>query len=373
MSGPDSRASAPVHVHGRAETTGILLVNLGTPDAPTPAALRRYLAEFLWDRRVVEIPRPLWWLILHGIILRTRPAKSAAKYATVWTPEGSPLLAIGRRQQAGLQARLAAGDHGPLQVALGMRYGQPSIATALAELRAAGCTRLLVLPLYPQYSAATTATAFDALAAELARWRRLPELRCVMQYHDEPAWVEAVAASLDQHAAAHGGLAERVLFSFHGLPKRNLALGDPYHCQCLKSARLIAGRLGLADDRWAVAFQSRFGRAEWLRPYTSETLQQWARTGVRSVDVICPGFAADCLETLEEIAIENRLLFEQAGGERLRYVPALNDAPAHLDALAQLVRRHCSGWPGFAGGPAPHAAAELAASRERALACGADD
>ncbi|HNO60482.1 MAG TPA: ferrochelatase, partial [Plasticicumulans sp.] len=195
MSGPDSRASAPVHVHGRAETTGILLVNLGTPDAPTPTALRRYLAEFLWDRRVVEIPRPLWWLILHGIILRTRPAKSAAKYATVWTPEGSPLLAIGRRQQAGLQARLAAGDHGPLQVALGMRYGQPSIATALAELRAAGCTRLLVLPLYPQYSAATTATAFDALAAELARWRRLPELRCVMQYHDEPAWVDARVTS----------------------------------------------------------------------------------------------------------------------------------------------------------------------------------
>lgn len=365
MSGPD------LHTHGRPAATGILLVNLGTPDAPTAAALRRYLAEFLSDRRVVEIPRLLWWPILHGIILRTRPAKSAAKYATIWTPEGSPLLAIGRRQQAGLQARLTG--HGPVHVALGMRYGRPSIAAALGELRAAGCERLLVLPLYPQYSAATTATALDALAAEFARWRRLPELRCVMQYHDEPAWIDALAASIDAHATAHGGLAERVLFSFHGLPKRNLALGDPYHCQCLKSARLVAERLGLADGRWAVAFQSRFGRAEWLKPYTSATLQQWAGAGVRSVDVICPGFAADCLETLEEIAIENRLLFEQAGGGTLRYVPALNDAPAHLDALAALIRRHCSGWPGFDGGPEPETAEALAATRVRALALGAGD
>lgn len=362
---------APAHVHGRASATGVLLVNLGTPDAPTPAALRRYLAEFLWDRRVVEIPRAVWWAILHGIILRVRPAKSAAKYAAVWTPDGSPLLAIGRRQQAGVQARLGDGAHGPVHVALGMRYGQPSIAAALRELRAAGCERLLVLPLYPQYSAATTATAFDAIAAELAHWRRLPELRCVMQYHDDPDWLDAVAASLRAHAERHGGYAERVLFSFHGLPKRNLALGDPYHCQCLKSARLVAERLGLADGHWAVSFQSRFGRAEWLQPYTSTTLTAWARAGTQTVDVVCPGFAADCLETLEEIAIENRALFEAAGGHELRYVPALNDAPAHLDALAGLIRRQCSGWPGFAHGPAAPDAAALAATHARACALGA--
>lgn len=362
-----SHAPAAAHVHGRRSITGILLTNLGTPDAPTPAALRRYLAEFLWDRRVVELPRALWWLILHGIIPRTRPARSARKYATVWTTEGSPLLATGQRQRAALQDLLHARELGSVKVALGMRYGQPSIATALRELREAGCNRLLVLPLYPQYSAATTASTFDAVAAELGRWRWLPELRFITHYHDDPHWVEAVAASI-RHAWQDAE-PQRLLFSFHGLPERNLLAGDPYFCECHKSARLIAERLALPDERWAVAFQSRFGRAEWLKPYTSATLQQWAQSGVKSVDVICPGFAADCLETLEEIAIENRDLFLAAGGETFRYLPALNAAPGHIAALATLVERHITGW----SNPDTINDESLAASRTRALALGASD
>ncbi len=355
--------------HGSAPGAGVLLVNLGTPDAPTPAALRRYLGEFLWDRRVVEIPRPLWWLILHGWVLRTRPAKSAAKYAEVWTEAGSPLLAIAGRQRAAIAARLEALCPGPVAVALGMRYGEPSIGCALRALRDAGAERVLVLPLYPQYSASTTASAFDAIAAELGRWRWLPELRFVNQYHDDAGYLGALAASLEA-AWREQPPGEKLLFSFHGLPKRNLLAGDPYHCQCHKTARLLAERLGLSAERWAVAFQSRFGRAEWLKPYTSETLADWARRGVRSVDVVCPGFSADCLETLEEIAGENRALFIATGGERFRYVPALNDAHAHIEALLALVRRHAAGWPEFDATAVPP---ERASGRARALAFGAAD
>ncbi|MFO1371589.1 MAG: ferrochelatase [Candidatus Competibacteraceae bacterium] len=358
--------------HDQPACTGILLTNLGTPDAPTSEALRRYLAEFLWDSRVVELPRLLWWLILHGFILRIRPAQSARKYRAIWTPAGSPLQVIARRQAAAIAAALAERSLGPVQVAVGMRYGNPSIKAALAELQTAGARRLLVLPLYPQYSAATVASTFDAVVAELRRWRWLPELRLVTHYHDDPGYLEALADSIRTVRAAQPG--ERLLFSFHGLPKRNLLAGDPYHCQCQKTARLVAERLGLQPAQWAVAFQSRFGRAEWLQPYTSALLAEWAQSGVKSVDVVCPGFAADCLETLEEIAIENRQVFLAGGGVYYRYIPALNDQPAHIAALVKLIERHASGWPEFSPDFDPNAvAAARVASRERALAMGAAD
>lgn len=362
--------SAPPFRHDQPACTGILLTNLGTPDAPTAAALRRYLAEFLWDRRVVEIPRPLWWLILHGIILRTRPARSAHKYQAIWTADGSPLLAISRRQAAAVAATWANEGDAAVRVALGMRYGNPSLASALNELRAAGAQRLLVLPLYPHYSATTTASTFDAIAAELRRWRWLPELRFITHYHDDPGYLAALAAHIAH--ARRPQASERLLFSFHGLPKRNLLAGDPYYCQCQKTARLIAERLGLMPEQWAVAFQSRFGRAEWLQPYTRTLLLDWARAGIRSVDVVCPGFAADCLETLEEIALDHRRIFLDAGGQHYRYLPALNDSPEHIAALVGLIERHTAGWPELGSDPDPEAiAAEGAARCHRAKALGA--
>ncbi len=362
--------SLATFVHDQPDCAGILLANLGTPAAPTPAAVRHYLAEFLWDSRVVEIPRLLWWLILHGAILRFRPAQSARKYQMIWTSEGSPLFAISRRQTIAVAARLAERYPGPVRVALGMRYGHPSIASALAELRAAGVRRLLVFPLYPQYSAATVASTFDAVAAELRTWRWLPELRLITHYHDDSGYLDALADSIRIARTAQPG--ERLLFSFHGLPRRNLLAGDPYYCQCQKTARLVAERLGLHASEWALSFQSRFGRAEWLKPYTSVLLTNWAKAGVKSVDVICPGFAADCLETLEEIALENRQIFLDAGGERYRYLPALNDAPAHIDVLADLISRHTMGWPEFsADAEAATIRAECTARRDRALALGA--
>lgn len=363
----------PGYRHGRLPATGVLLVNLGTPDAPTAAAVRRYLAEFLWDRRVVELARPLWWLILHGVILRVRPARVARNYAAVWTDDGSPLLSISRRQAALLQERLARRCPGPVKVALGMRYGNPSIPAALEELRAAGVERLLVLPLYPQYSATTTATTVDRVAEVMRNWRWLPELRFITHYHDDPAYIEALAASL-RAAWEQRAPGERLLFSFHGIPERYHRHGDPYPCQCRKSARLVAERLGLPDDAWSVAFQSRFGRDPWVKPYTDATLREWARAGVKRVDVVSPGFAADCLETLEELAVENRDLFLGAGGGEYSYIRALNDDPLHMDLLESLVLRHASGWPETA--PAWDAAtadAECDASRERALAAGAPD
>lgn len=357
--------------HGQEPATGILLANLGTPDAPTPKALRRYLGEFLWDPRVIEIPRPLWWLILHGIILRVRPAQSARKYRKIWTEQGAPLLTISRRQAQAVALRLEQACDGPVRVALGMRYGNPSIACALRELRDAGIRRLLVLPLYPQYSAATTASAFDAVSRELSTWRWVPELRMIGSYHDDPGYIQALTRTVLDAWALHGQ-ADRLLFSFHGLPSRNLLAGDPYHCLCHKTARLVAESLGLELHRWAVSFQSRFGRAEWLKPYTSELLTEWGRAGVKSVQVICPGFAADCLETLEEIAMENRNCFLQAGGERFHYIPALNDQPRHIQALVELILAHGNGWPEIQSDSDPvEAARERRISRERALAMGA--
>lgn len=332
------------YAHDSAPCLGVLVTNLGTPDAPTPSALRRYLGEFLADPRVVEFPRALWWLILHGIILRVRPRRAAHAYQSIWTEAGSPLLAHAREQTAALQAALSARLPGPVHVALAMRYGQPAIAEGLDALRRAGARRVLMLPLYPQYSASTTASTFDAVADELKTWRWIPELRMVTHYHDEPAYITALAESIRRYRAQHG-TGNKLLFSFHGLPKRYLLEGDPYHCQCHKTARLVASALDLDTDEWQVVFQSRFGREEWLKPYADHTLRSLGEAGLSRVDVVCPGFSADCLETLEEMAVQNRTLFLDAGGQDYHYIPALNAEPDHIAMLAGLVERHVQGWP----------------------------
>ena len=360
------RAEPPYH-HGQSDRTAVVLVNLGTPDAPTASALRRYLAEFLSDARVVEIPRLAWLPILHGIILRTRPARSAAKYASVWMPEGSPLAVWTQRQATALAQALSDAGHG-LLVRHAMRYGQPSVASVLDGLRAEGATRVLVLPLYPQYAAATTASVGDAVMRWAQQARRQPELRFVGEYHDDPGYIEALARQLRKHWQAHGR-AQKLVLSFHGLPERSLLLGDPYHCQCHVTARLLAQALGLAPEEMRVTFQSRFGRAKWLQPYTEPTLRELASQGIKSVDVMCPGFVADCLETLEEIALEARQAFLDAGGERFSYVACLNDDADFIQALAALALRHLQGWPTTL--PADDAARRT--QRERALNMGARD
>lgn len=319
------------------QAAAVLLVNLGTPEAPTPAALRRYLREFLSDPRVVEIPRLVWWPILYGVILPTRSRRSAAKYASIWTEDGSPLLLWTQRQAAALESDLG------LPVRYAMRYGEPAVAGVLDRMLADGATRILVLPMYPQYAAATTASVFDAVAQWGLRTRALPELRFVRDYHDDPDYIAALARRVREHWAEHGR-GERLLMSFHGIPARAIALGDPYERQCRRSAELLAAALGLDPARWLLSFQSRLGRAQWLEPYTEPTLRQLARDGVKSVDAICPGFAADNLETLEEIDMENREAFLESGGQVFRYIPALNDHPAGIGALAALARRHLSGW-----------------------------
>ncbi len=321
--------------------TGILLTNLGTPDAPTTKAVRSYLKEFLWDPRVVEQPRWLWWLVLNGVILNVRPAKSAAAYRKVWTTEGSPLLAISKKQRDKLDHSLsdAFGDH--VHVELAMRYGNPSIKAGLEALREKNCQKIIVLPLYPQYSATTTASTFDAVANVLKTWRRVPELHVIDSYHDHPAYIEALNQSVRQYWQQHGE-PERLLMSYHGIPERYFKNGDPYPCHCKKTARLLREQLSLDEERAQVAFQSRFGREPWMQPYTDATLKQWGQDGVKSVDVICPGFSADCLETIEEVAMENRDYFLEAGGHQYRYIPALNDDDAHINALSQIVSPHLS-------------------------------
>ncbi len=439
----------PPFSHGQAPVTGILLCNLGTPDAPTTPAVRRYLREFLSDPRVVEIPRAVWLPLLHGIILPLRSSRSAAKYATIWSAEGSPLKVHTERQALGLQARLAARGH-RVVVRYAMRYGNPSIASQMDALRAEGAQRVLVLTAYPQYSGTTTASVVDAVNQWVTRARQLPELRFVNRYHDDPAYINALAARISAYWQEHGrpdqlvmsfhGVPERTLklgdpyhcechktgrllarrlglspeqytvtfqsrfgkakwlepyteptlqalartieahwathgrpdhlvMSFHGVPERTLLLGDPYHCECHKTGRLLAERLGLARDRYTVSFQSRFGKAKWLEPYTEPTLHALAKQGVGRVDVACPGFTSDCLETLEEIGMEGKEAFLTSGGKEYHAIPCLNDDPAWIDALADLAERHMGGWPTRA---APDVGA-LATSRERALAMGAKD
>jgi ferrochelatase len=355
----------PPYTHGQAPRTAILLCNLGTPDAPTPAAVRRYLAEFLSDRRVVEIPRLLWMLILHGIILRFRPAKSAAKYASIWTPEGSPLKVWTEKQAKLLQGWLGQRNQ-MVKVRWAMRYGSTSIASQLDAMKADGVTRVLVLTAYPQYSATTTASVFDAVYAWAQRTRSLPEFRFVNHYHDDAAYIAALGARIRQHWKTHGQ-PDQLLMSFHGVPQRTLQLGDPYHCECYKTARLLGEALGLARTQYKVAFQSRLGRAKWLEPYTEPTLIAMGKAGVKRVDVVCPGFTSDCLETLEEINMEARTAFLMAGGQTFHYIPCLNDDPQWIGALGGIAQQHLLGWPTVG---APDAEA-MAASKAAARALGA--
>jgi protoporphyrin/coproporphyrin ferrochelatase len=315
-----------------AQATGVLLVNLGTPDEPTPRAVRRYLREFLWDRRVVEIPRLVWWPILNLVILPLRPRKTAAKYAKIWTSDGSPLRVYTMRQAQILRGMLGEKLPAPVAVVAAMRYGKPSIAAGLAELRAKGCERILVLPLYPQYAASTTASVEDALAAGLRKWRPAPAVRVVQDFHNHKAYVKAIARSVNDYWLKHGR-PDRLLMSFHGLPQRSVDRGDPYQKQCLATASLVAAELGWNDARTVVTFQSRFGAQQWLKPYTDETLRALGRDGVGRVDVICPGFTSDCLETLEEIAIEGRDAFKAAGGKDFHYIPTTNDRGPWITAL----------------------------------------
>jgi ferrochelatase len=356
----------PPFRHGQPTQTAVLLCNLGTPDAPTAPALRRYLAEFLGDHRVVEIPRPIWWLILHGIILRTRPAKSAKKYASIWTKDGSPLKVWTEKQAALLRGYL--GERGvQVPVRYAMRYGSPAMAAQLDQLKAEGATRILILPLYPQYSGTTTASVFDAVYGWAAKVRAIPELRFVNHYHDDPGYIAALAVRIQAHWKTHGR-PDKLVMSFHGVPERTLHLGDPYHCECHKTARLLAEALRLPKEAWQLTFQSRFGKAKWLQPYTEPTLIALAQSGVKRVDVVCPGFTSDCLETLEEIALEVREAFLHAGGQEFHYIPCLNDSPDWIAALAQIAQQHLAGWPTQA---APGDTAALAASRAAALAQGA--
>ena len=351
--------------HLRASKTAVLLLNLGTPAAPTAKAVRSYLKEFLSDPRVVEIPRFIWWFILNGIILPIRSSASAKKYASIWVPQlGSPLMHYSRGQAKELGEKFANEGHTVL-VDLAMRYGKPSAQEVLESLKAQGMERLLLLPLYPQYSATTTASSFDEVFRVLSTWRDQPELRLVKHYHDNPAYIAAlrdqVLSHWDQDGRPDFTKGDRFVMSFHGLPKRNLMQGDPYHCECLKTGRLLGESLGLEPGQYIVTFQSRFGKAEWLKPYTALTIENLAKDGCQRVDIFCPGFPADCLETLEEIAMEARESFLEHGGKDYRYIPCLNNNPKWIEALRDIAYQHLLGW-----SLGTESEAELAKRNERA-------
>ena len=355
-------APEPAPNHGAPRRTAVLLVNLGTPEAPTAAALRRYLKQFLWDPRVVEIPRPVWWLILNGIILNTRPAKSAAKYAKIWLADGSPLKVHTERQAKLLKGWLGEAGSPDLDVAWAMRYGQPSIASVLDRFKQEGVERVLVVPAYPQYAASSTASVMDDVADWIKRSRNPLEFRFIKHFHDHPGYIAALAASVREHWVARGR-PDKLVMSFHGLPRRSLDLGDPYYCECQKTGRLLAEALGLTEEDYLITFQSRFGKAEWLQPYTQATLEKLGREGTGRVDAICPGFVADCLETLEEIAMECKESFLESGGKEFHYIPCVNERPDWMNALRDLVTTHLAGW--------PLAAQADAAAAARAKALGA--
>ena len=343
----------------------MLWCNLGSPDEPTARALRPYLADFLGDPRVVEIPKALWAPILHGIILRTRPAKSAAKYAGIWMPEGAPLKVWTQKQAKLLAGWLGERGH-RVTVRESMRYGQPSIAAQLDALKAEGATRVLVLQAYPQYSGTTTASVIDAVGAWTRSQRNVPELRFVNRYHDDRGYIQALARRIERDWRDQGR-PDHLVMSFHGVPERTLHLGDPYHCECRKTGRLLAEWLGLGPEQYTISFQSRFGKARWLQPYTEPTLQALARAGKRRVNVVCPGFTSDCLETLEEIAQEGRDAFLAAGGKAFHYIPCLNADDEWITALGNIAQQHLAGWPTLAAADPQ----ELALRKQRAMALGA--
>ena len=329
--------------HHQQPKVGVLITNLGTPEAPTTKALRKYLAQFLADPRVVEVPRLLWWCILHGVILRIRPRRSAAAYRTVWTEQGSPLMIHTQAQCDALTLSLKKIYGDDMVFAFAMRYAEPSITRTLETMQQQGVRRLLVLPLYPQYSGATTGSTFDAIAEDFKCRRWLPDFRFISHYHYYPPYIEALATSIEKHWEVHGR-ADKLLMSYHGVPFRYLKNGDPYHCECHKTSRLLAERLGLPKEIYMTTFQSRFGREEWLKPYTDHMLKAFPEQGVKSVQVVCPGFSSDCLETIEEIGEENREYFMEAGGERYEYIPALNATESHIAALTQLIQTQLQGW-----------------------------
>lgn len=322
--------------HSQPDKIGVLITNLGTPDAPKRKQLRAYLKEFLSDPRVVEVPRLIWWCVLNLVILNIRPSRSAKAYQTVWTEQGSPLMFHTQAQAEKLRQGLtrAYGEH--LVVDFAMRYGSPSVESVVVNMLRQGVRKLVVLPLYPQYCASTTGSTFDAIAKSLSKQRWVPELQFINHYHDRAQYINAVADTIRKHWQANKQ-AEKLIFSYHGIPKRYLMNGDPYHCECYKTSRLIAENLGLGKDQYFTSFQSRFGREEWLKPYTDESLKQIAADGIKSVQVVCPGFSADCLETIEEIGIENRDYFLEAGGKEYQYIPALNSSEAHISALLSIL------------------------------------
>ncbi len=336
--------SEPSYEHGDQLKVGILLANLGTPDAPTAKALRSYLQQFLMDRRVVEIPRFIWCWILHCIILVIRPKKSAAKYAQVWTPEGSPLLVHAQKQTQLLRGYLAQKIGSPFVVELGMSYGNPSMKSAIESLKAQHCDRILVFPLYPQYAASSTASAMDAVFRVLLKTRNQPAVRSIRSYHDHPAYIAALAESVRKHWQINGGKPSKLVMSFHGVPKVHLTSGDPYHCQCHKTGRLLAEALGLSKDDYLIAFQSRFGKQEWLKPYLASTLEDLGKANTKRIDIICPGFSSDCLETLEEIAMEGKHIFQSNGGGGYHYIPALNENEAWIHAMTEIALENLQSW-----------------------------
>jgi len=333
----------PSYTHGTASRTGILLINLGTPDAPTPEALRPYLKQFLSDPRVVEIPKAIWWPILNGIILNTRPKKSAAKYASIWMNEGSPLRVYTEKQTTLLQGYLSQRTKEPYVVDYAMRYGNPSIASVLQNLREQSCDRILIVPMYPQYAASSTGTAFDDVFREVLQMRNAPALRTIKHFHDNPGYIKALANNINEYWMKNGR-PEKLVMSFHGLPQFSLDKGDPYHCECHKTARLLAQELGMKPEQYFLSFQSRFGKAEWLKPYTTAILKELGKKKIKRVDVVCPGFVADCLETLEEIAMEGKEDFQHAGGGEYHYIPCLNDRNDWMLALTDLVMDNLQGW-----------------------------
>lgn len=353
---------SPNYSHATPSKVGVLITNLGTPAAPTAKALKPYLKQFLWDPRVVEVPRPIWWMILNGIILNVRPKRSAEAYSEVWTERGSPLLFHTQDQCDKLRDAIQSqyGEH--IVVDFAMRYGQPSIDSALDRMANAGVKKLIVLPLYPQYSAATTGSTFDAIADNFKQRRWLPDLRFISHYHDDSNYIEAIADSIKAHWQEHGR-ADKLILSYHGMPQRYLEQGDPYHCECHKTTRLVVEKLGLQEGEYMTSFQSRFGREPWLQPYTDDTLKALPSQGVKSVQVICPGFSSDCLETIEEIGGENREYFMEAGGERYEYIPCLNSESAHIEMMKTLITTQANDWlGGFNEDPA--------ATAKRAIAMG---